>query len=195
MFGALAWRYTLRATSDAVNAENGKPAFTPNQLGTADLGPEKSREIEFGFDASALDGRLGLVVTHFSQITDAALVPVIQPPSLGFSASQLVNVGTLENSGTEVTITGELVRLNNVNLKAKLGGSVLHSNAKDVGGQTLTIYALGRTYVKEGLPVPALSSALAYFDGYRQARGTANGSPASRSRSATACVAAYPADV
>jgi 6-phosphogluconate dehydrogenase len=25
-----------------------------------------------------------------------------------------------------------------------------------------------------GLPVPALSSALAYFDGYRQARGTAN---------------------
>lgn len=27
---------------------------------------------------------------------------------------------------------------------------------------------------QEGLPVPALSSALAYFDGYRQARGTAN---------------------
>jgi 6-phosphogluconate dehydrogenase len=26
----------------------------------------------------------------------------------------------------------------------------------------------------QGLPVPALSSALAYFDGYRQARGTAN---------------------
>ena len=26
----------------------------------------------------------------------------------------------------------------------------------------------------EGLPIPALSSALAYFDGYRQARGTAN---------------------
>ena len=25
-----------------------------------------------------------------------------------------------------------------------------------------------------GLPVPALSAALAYFDGYRQARGTAN---------------------
>jgi 6-phosphogluconate dehydrogenase len=25
-----------------------------------------------------------------------------------------------------------------------------------------------------GLPVPALSSALAYFDGYRQARGTSN---------------------
>jgi 6-phosphogluconate dehydrogenase len=26
----------------------------------------------------------------------------------------------------------------------------------------------------QGLPVPALSSALAYFDGYRQGRGTAN---------------------
>ncbi len=27
---------------------------------------------------------------------------------------------------------------------------------------------------ENGLPVPALSAALAYFDGYRQARGTAN---------------------
>ena len=27
---------------------------------------------------------------------------------------------------------------------------------------------------ENGLPAPALSAALAYFDGYRQARGTAN---------------------
>lgn len=142
-------------TWDPVSAENGKPAFTPSQLGNADLGPERSRELELGFDASALDGRLGVVFTSYSQTTKDALIPVIQAPSLGFSASQLMNVGTLENSGIEVTLTGELLRRDNVKVTAKVGMSQMHSNAKDVGGQTLTIASLARTYVQQGYPVPS----------------------------------------
>jgi len=142
-------------TWDPVAAENGKPAFAPNQIGNPDLGPERSQETELGFDMAALDGRLNLAVTHFAQQTNDALVPVIQAPSLGFSSSQLMNVGTLANSGNEITLTGELIRRDNVKLSAKIGMTTLHSNAVDVGGQTLTIFTNGRTYVQAGHPVPS----------------------------------------
>ncbi|MHB0963905.1 MAG: TonB-dependent receptor domain-containing protein, partial [Gemmatimonadaceae bacterium] len=142
-------------TWNPVAAEGGKPAFRPNQLGNADLGPERSRELELGFDASALDGRIGLVATYYAQTTTEALIPVIQAPSLGFSSSQLMNVGELENVGTEVQLTGELIRHDKINLTARVGMTTQHSNAADLGGQVLTIYALGRTYVKEGYPVPS----------------------------------------
>jgi hypothetical protein len=40
-------------------------------------------------------------------------------------------------------------------LTGRLGFSKVHSEAGYVGGQVLTIFALGRTFVKEGLPVPS----------------------------------------
>src|SRR6185312_9870735 len=96
-------------TWDPVAAENGQPAFTPAQVGNPDLGPERTREWEAGFDASALDGRLGLVYTYYDQHTFGALIPVQQDPSNGFAGSQLINAGQLFNHGNEVTLTAELV--------------------------------------------------------------------------------------
>ena len=142
-------------TWDPVAAENGKPAFAPNQLGNPDLGPERSTETELGFDLAAFDGRINLAVTNFRQETADALIPVIQAPSLGFSSSQLTNVGTLRNSGLEITLQGDLWRSNNLKVSGKLGMTTLHSEAVDVGGQTLTIFTNGRTYVKAGYPVPS----------------------------------------
>lgn len=142
-------------TWDPVAAENGKPAFAPNQIGNPDLGPERSEETEAGFDLAALNGRLNIAFTHFSQTTKDALIPVIQAPSLGFSSSQLENVGTLKNSGNEITVSGELLRLSKATLSAKVGMTTLKSNAVDVGGQTLTIFTNGRTYVRAGYPVPS----------------------------------------
>jgi len=142
-------------TWDPVAAENGKPAFAPNQIGNPDLGPERSQETELGFDLAALDGRINLAVTHFSQQTKDALIPVIQAPSLGFSSSQLMNVGTLENSGLELTLSGDMIRRENLKVSAKVGMTTLKSNAVNVGGQTLTIFTNGRTYVQAGYPVPS----------------------------------------
>jgi 6-phosphogluconate dehydrogenase len=42
---------------------------------------------------------------------------------------------------------------------------------KDAHGSLRSVVAHA---IDAGLPVPALSSALAYFDGYRQGRGTTN---------------------
>jgi hypothetical protein len=138
-----------------VAAENGQPAFTPSQLGNPDLGPERTREVEGGFDLSALQGRFAVNFTAYRQRTSDALVPVTLPPSQGFSARQLMNVGELKNDGIEVTLTGGLVRRAGVDLQARVNYTTIDSEAGDIGGQTLTIEALSRTYVKQGYPVPS----------------------------------------
>lgn len=142
-------------TWDPVAAENGKPAFAPNQIGNADLGPERSQETEVGFDLAALNGRLSVAYTFFDQKTQDALIPVIQAPSLGFTSSQLKNVGELANSGHELTVSGDVIRMANYTLSLKAGMTTLNSNAVDIGGQTLTIFTNGRTYVRAGYPVPS----------------------------------------
>jgi hypothetical protein len=138
-----------------VAAENGKPAFATNQIGNADLGPERTREVELGFDATALDGRISLTYTHFDAKTTKALIPVQQAPSLGFAGSQLINAGTLMSSGHEVQLNAEVLRHRWADVTARLGFTRLKTEAGDLGGQTLTIFALGRTSVVQGLPVPS----------------------------------------
>jgi hypothetical protein len=138
-----------------VAAENGKPAFATNQVGNAALGPERTREVELGFDATALDNRVNIQYTHYNQHTYDALIPVQQAPSLGFAGSQLINAGELLNSGHEVQISADLMRGKRADVTVRLGFTALHSEAGNLNGQTLTIFALGRTVVKEGLPVPS----------------------------------------
>jgi hypothetical protein len=142
-------------TWNPVAAENGKPAFAPNQLGNPELGPERSVETELGFDLAAFDARLNVAYTHFTQKTKDALINVIQAPSLGFTASQSRNVGEIENSGDEITLSGDLIRRPNVTLSARVGMTVLQNKATDLGGQTLTLFTNGRTYARAGYPVPS----------------------------------------
>ena len=142
-------------TWNPVAANNGQPAFSTNSIGNPDLGPERTRETELGFDASALNGRLGISYTYYRAHTFAALIPVQQAPSLGFGGSQLENVGDLFNHGSTLQLTGDLLRRRNLELNAKLNVSTTASKAGNVGGQPITIMTVDRTYVVEGLPVPA----------------------------------------
>ncbi len=142
-------------TWNPVAAQNGQPAFTPSQVGNPNLGPERTRETEAGFDLSAFDGRLGVNATYYKQHTFDALIPVEQPPSNGFTNRQLENVGDLDNSGYELSLNGELVSVHNFDWSARLNYTYNKSKAGNLGGQTITIEDLSRTYVKQGYPVPS----------------------------------------
>jgi TonB-dependent starch-binding outer membrane protein SusC len=142
-------------TWSPVAAENGHPAFTPSQIGNPNLGPERTREVEVGFDATALDGRVNVIYTHYDQHTYDALIPVQQAPSLGFAGSQLLNVGQLNNHGNELTLTTEVVRRADIAFTAKLNYTTFVSQAGDIGGNPIVIDALNRTNVVEGFPVPS----------------------------------------
>ncbi len=142
-------------TWNPVAAEGGLSAFTPGQLGNPNLGPERTRESELGFDASFWNGRLGAVVTYFSARTSDAIINVAYPPSQGFSSNQPENVGSIENKGLEAQLTASFEPASWAKLDARLQYTNVKGKAVNLGGRVLTIDALSRSYVQEGLPLPA----------------------------------------
>jgi TonB-dependent starch-binding outer membrane protein SusC len=142
-------------TWNPIAAEGGLSGFTPGQLGNANLGPERTRETEAGFDASLFTGRLGVVYTWFTQRTSDAIINVAYPPSQGFTSNQPENVGTLQNDGMELALTGNLQPTRWADLTARLQYTRVRSKAVDLNGNLITIDALSRSYVKEGLPAPS----------------------------------------
>lgn len=140
-------------TYDPIAADEGKPGFTPAQLGNPALGPERTREFELGFDAGALEDRISLEVTAFRSRTLDALIGVTYPPTQGFSRPQLENVGTLENKGIEAQLSGDIVRSRLVEWSGRFGYTALSNRAVDLGGQIISMGS--SVYVREGAPVPA----------------------------------------
>ena len=92
-----------------VAIKGGIPTITPDQLGNPDLGPERSREVEVGFDAGLWDDRIGVELTYYDKVTEDALVAKLLPPSSGFPTNQLTNIGELQNNGWELSIDGLVV--------------------------------------------------------------------------------------
>ena len=139
-------------------AENGQSAFEPSQVGNPKLGPERTRETEGGFDASALGGRVTASFTYYNARTNGALVPVILPPSLGFGNRQLENIGVLKNHGSETSINIDFIRRAKLDVSAGISYTTVNNEAGDLGGQTITVDANSLSFVKQGLPRRATSA-------------------------------------
>ncbi|HET9984628.1 MAG TPA: TonB-dependent receptor [Longimicrobiales bacterium] len=142
-------------TWQPIAGEDGQPAFTPGQIGNADLGPERTRETEAGFEGSALGGRVGVDFTYYKQHTFDALIAVSYAPSDGFLTNQLENVGELQNTGIEARLDLQFLRKSNLEWSGHLNFSTVNSKALDLGGRIITLGSLARTYVQEGYPVPS----------------------------------------
>lgn len=112
----------------------GVPAFQPLNLGNPDLGPERTAEMEIGFDASLLRGRAGLDVTYYDAKTSDALFRVRQPPSEGSWASQLANVGEIRNTGLEVSLNTTLMDRPGFGWKAGVTAALTRSEVLSLGG-------------------------------------------------------------
>lgn len=142
----------LRTWSPVVE-EPGSGGFTPGDVGNDIVGPERTREIEFGFDASVLDGRFGLEFTQFYARTTDALVPVTLPPSQGFLAASIQNVGLIEGSGTELQITAVPVQSPSFDWTVRANLGFNENEAIDLDDQE--IFADNKAGVREGFPVPS----------------------------------------
>ncbi|MEJ2539911.1 MAG: SusC/RagA family TonB-linked outer membrane protein [Gemmatimonadota bacterium] len=136
-----------------ITEEAGSGGFTPSDVGNPDVGPERTREYEVGFDASFLNGRIGLETTYYNSTTQDALVPVTLPPSNGFLASSIQNVGEIKGSGWEFQINADVVRTESfgVAFRANLGFN--DTEATDLNGQQIGVD--NKAGVREGYPVPS----------------------------------------
>jgi outer membrane receptor protein involved in Fe transport len=142
-------------TWDPVAGDEGKPGVTVAQVGDSTLGPERTRETELGFDMSGPGDRVTLETTVFRTRTYDALIGVTLPPSLGFSRSQLQNVGTLQNEGVELQLNTALLRNSLIEWNARFNATWLRNEAIDLGDLTVIPTGLGSSvrsgYVNSGL--------------------------------------------
>ncbi len=153
-----AWGQSGRApgTFDAVRtwtAEGygGEPAYTPENLGNAELGPERTSETEVGFDWAGFDNRINTELTWYKQRTTDALFDVRQPPSEGFALTQLENVGTIENKGWEINLNAVL--LDRADWGVDLGLNFYTNKSEVIDLGDAVPFAAGGGWVEEGLPV------------------------------------------
>jgi hypothetical protein len=98
--------YDAVPTFGVVSGPGDQPAVTLKSLGNPNLGPERGKEYELGFDAGALDDRVNLEVTYYhKRTTDAILFRQIAPSS-GFPGLQPFNAGSILNKGWEIALRG-----------------------------------------------------------------------------------------
>jgi TonB-dependent starch-binding outer membrane protein SusC len=118
----------------------GVPAFVPENVGNPLLGPERTNELEVGFDAMLLNERLGIDFTFYDQRTSDALFAVAQIPSQGFLGSQLENVGALTNRGVEVSLNASV--LERQNFAWRLGTTLATNRSEITETGASTAYSL-----------------------------------------------------
>jgi TonB-linked SusC/RagA family outer membrane protein len=117
-----------------VTAGNGQASVSTGSIGNPDLKPERSQEIELGFEGAFLKDRIGVDVSYYRKTTKDAILLLPVPPSLGFTGARFVNAGEILTSGLEASLTGHVI--DKQNLKWTLGLNVSNNNSevKSLGG-------------------------------------------------------------
>src|SRR5690606_6417799 len=81
-----------------------QPSLQPQAYGNPQLKPERGEELELGFDASFLNGRITVEYTRFDRKVRDAIVERPLPPSSEFSVSQIVNISEVHARGDELGV-------------------------------------------------------------------------------------------
>ena len=140
---------TFSSSPFAISGASVGSGVLPQNPGNAELEPERGVEVEFGFDASLFNERIGLEVTYYDKTSENLILERPLPPSLGFSQDPLVNIGELRNSGWEVGINSQLVDTPNFAWDARVNFSTNTNEVTDLGD----VEPFGSTQrVLEGFP-------------------------------------------
>ncbi len=117
--------------------------ITPGSVGNPELAPERSEELELGFEAGFLQDRFGIELTGYTGRTRDAILLEQVAPSTGFSGSRFVNVGEIANRGVELVLRGTPVVTPNVGWDVNFNIGTNRSEVIDLGGQETVVVDAG----------------------------------------------------
>jgi TonB-linked SusC/RagA family outer membrane protein len=127
-------------------------SFTAGNLGDPNLKPERTGETELGFEANLWKDILAIDFTWYDKKTTDALIKRQLPPSQGLQQLFFQNIGSVQNKGVEISLSGTPVKgptvswdftiagSHNKNTVLKLGvppiifGDQRHQNGYPLGG-------------------------------------------------------------
>jgi TonB-linked SusC/RagA family outer membrane protein len=141
-------------TFSAVAGPGGASTVTPSSPGNPDLGPERSSELEFGFDAGLFDERIGIEFTGYrGNVRDMILIRDA-PPSAGFPGEQYTNLGGFDKWGYELMMRGSIFESTRAALDLTVSFAMNDSEIKDLGeGNTSLIESAFGIEHRVGEPV------------------------------------------
>ena len=87
--------------------------FSSSRAPSADLGPERTKEIEIGTSLGFWDSRIGLDVTYYKSRSEDVIFSIGVPPSTGYT-SKTANGAIIENKGWEAEFNANPVRTKDV---------------------------------------------------------------------------------
>ena len=143
------WQGTFKAGADY----NGSPGIRPDRLANPNLGWEQTAQLDVTAEAAFWGGRMQVTTSFYSKVTSNVLLNVAVPASSGFS-SILKNVGSFENRGVEVVLSGYPITSEAFTWRADL--SIAHNRNEVLDNANLPPDAIGgpgETRILVGYPV------------------------------------------
>ncbi len=137
-------------------AYGGQPGTRPTQIPNPDLTWENTTSSDIGVEFSILNSRITVEVDYYQRKTKDLLLSVEVPGTSGF-ATQLRNIGKLDNKGFEFTINSENFVGKNFRWSSSINFAANKNKIKDLKGQVLgggvnkakEGYALGTFFARE----------------------------------------------
>ena len=110
------------------------PSLLANQPGNPDLRPEKSTELEAGFDMTMLRSRVRFEYTFFNKKTKDALINVaLSPSSAAADLNPLLNIGSTQGWGHEFQTTAQIIDKQRFGWDVLVSGSHFSNKVVDLG--------------------------------------------------------------
>lgn len=135
-------------TGDA--SYGGNPGTRPTQLANPDLTWETTVGYDYGLEATVLKNRITIETDYYVRRTKDLLLNVQVPSTSGF-ATQLRNIGNLQNRGFEFTITTNNIVGKAFRWTSSINYSANRNKVTNLAGQTVGTLNVA----KEGYPLGA----------------------------------------
>ncbi|MCI0437270.1 MAG: TonB-dependent receptor [Gemmatimonadetes bacterium] len=138
-------------------ADDNKSGFIIVNQGNPDIGPERTKELEAGFDGTILNGRVNYTATWYKRRTSNGRIFINPPPSNGIAETIPQNVGKWDSRGIETAL--DVIAYESPDLRISLNGSYQWNETimRELGSPEFD--AFNFNYLngyREGLPIPSL---------------------------------------
>ncbi len=122
-------------------------------VGNTQLGPEKTQEMEGGFDLQLWDTRLTVSATGFYKIRKNAIQKLPLAPSVGTTMSYYANIGHVRNTGIELSVNANVLDLPTIAWNIDVSVSKQTNTLTKLFGEQRRIDLGNGTYLAEGYPL------------------------------------------
>ncbi|HEX2780900.1 MAG TPA: TonB-dependent receptor, partial [Gemmatimonadaceae bacterium] len=131
-----------------------QPGLVPGSFGNPQLRPERSTELELGFETTMLDRRVDVSYTNFRRRITDEIVSVPLPPSGGYPGNQILNIGRVRAWGNELGANVHVLRGARVEWDLGTQFSNNGNEIQNMGGQRfLTVGGGGQAQNRVGFAI------------------------------------------